>query len=142
MSSAAASAATAGVPDDVGFRVRPITNCPHAAAHATLREVATPLPPCTDCGVTDEVWICLTCGFPGCSRYHAGHGAAHADAAAHPIAMSTSDSSIWCYACDAYLDVFNIPALHGAFAAVYTARFGEPPVLPVLQLSGCGAGSG
>lgn len=49
---------------------------------------------------------------------------------AHAIALSYADMSIWCYCCEAYLDVFSIRPLHAPFGALYRARFGEEPQLP------------
>lgn len=56
--------------------------------------------------------------------------AAPGEAGAHAIALSYADMSIWCYCCEAYLDVFSIRALHAPFRVLYMARFGEEPALP------------
>ena len=118
-----------------GFRVHPITQGPHANT-PEFTALSTPPrpspPPCAACGATGEVWVCLACGAVGCSRYIEGHGAAHAAAAGHPLALSLADMSVWCYGCEAYLDVFNMRALHGVFALLYEDKFGEPPALPAV----------
>jgi hypothetical protein len=42
---------------------------------------------------------------------------------------------VWDHNLDAYLDVFNIPALQPAFAAVHLAKFGEPASFPTPSSS-------
>jgi hypothetical protein len=101
-------------------------------------------PVCEECGL-DEVWRCLeaSCGSLRCSRYREGHAAAHAASQpSHCVAISLSDLSIWCFACNDYLDVFAVRELHEAFAAVYRARFGEEPKLPGRGGGAGGAGAG
>ena len=51
------------------------------------------------------------------------------------IHLSLSDLSVWDHNLDAYLDVFNIPALQPAFAAVHLAKFGEPASFPTPSSS-------
>jgi hypothetical protein len=118
-----------------GFEVAAITSCPHVALGVGLTEAA--LPPagsplaCSTCGDASEAWVCLACGHVGCSRFVASHGAAHHESSGHPLAVGLADMSTWCYACAAYLDVFNLPALHPPFRLLYRRRFdGEEPALP------------
>jgi uncharacterized UBP type Zn finger protein len=40
----------------------------------------------------------------GCSRYQQKHMLAHHDNVGHHIALSLSDHSFYCYACDSYID--------------------------------------
>lgn len=80
--------------------------------------------PCSTCGSTVENWTCLFSGETFCSRYVHKHGLAHwhdtksaaeasltvADAAAgkealgHHLTISQSDLSVWCHACQAYVE--------------------------------------
>lgn len=61
---------------------------------------------------------------------------------AHSIAVSLADMSVWCYDCEAYLDVFRVKALHAPFAAIYRRKFGCEPSLPGwVGMSESGAGS-
>jgi uncharacterized UBP type Zn finger protein len=63
---------------------------------------------------SQENWICLQCGVIRCSRYVNGHGIAHYevtvtsdpgdDHAGHCVGVSLADLSVWCYACQAYLE--------------------------------------
>ena len=136
-----------------GFRVRPITNCPHvaeaalaevdvgaAAAAATAADAGAPAaaPPCADCGAEGEVLVCLSCEGVHCSRHVAGHGEVHATESGHVLVLSLADMSVWCYACDAYLDTFRLPRLHALFAKYYRAKFGEEPALPAPRGAGAG----
>lgn len=100
-----------------------------------------------------ENWVCLNCCNTGCSRYVKGHGLKHAQEAEplaaaaaaggagagsggggdikHPIAISLSDLSIWCYSCEVYLDAFNNGALQPYFAFYHKEAHGSKPELPV-----------
>ena len=37
---------------------------------------------------------------------------------------------MWCYGCDAYLDVYNIATLQPAYSALHTLKFGAAPRMP------------
>lgn len=51
-----------------------------------------------------ENWLCLQCGTVRCSRYVNGHAREHFEAEKqHPLAVSLSDLSIWCYDCNSYV---------------------------------------
>lgn len=135
---AAEDAAPAGA---LGFAVTALSEYAGIEAHlGTPPEPGTPAHDtllagkCTTCG-HEEAWVCLQCFSVLCSRYAAGHAAAHAEGTGHDVAVSLSDMSVWSFGKGAYLDVFNIHALHTAFAVVYEARWGEPPQLPVITLS-------
>jgi len=39
-----------------------------------------------------------------CGRYINGHMMLHAPSASHPLTLSFSDLSVWCYVCEAYID--------------------------------------
>lgn len=42
--------------------------------------------------------------------------------------------SVWCFACDAYLDAQVIEKLRGVYETAYMLKFGEPP--PVRTIEG------
>ena len=70
-----------------------------------------------------------------CSRFKNKHMAEHAAATGHLVAVSLSDMSVWCFACDAYLDAFCIRGLHDAFRGAYAAKFdGAEPDLPAAAV--------
>eukprot|EP00928_Gymnodinium_smaydae_P089989 TRINITY_DN73858_c0_g1_i1.p2 TRINITY_DN73858_c0_g1~~TRINITY_DN73858_c0_g1_i1.p2 ORF type:complete len:202 (+),score=46.44 TRINITY_DN73858_c0_g1_i1:81-608(+) len=118
-----------------GVQVFPRTDCPHLGACPALQSPPASLPEtvrearCAQCG-EDEVWLCGSCGVSLCSRYKNQHMVAHSKAEGHAVGLSLSDLSFWCFECDAYLDVYKIPALHALYAAAHTAKFGSPPSLP------------
>jgi len=132
------------------FAVEPKLNCPHfsldnsllsperwclqPASSPTPARPYEPLvlnaeaPPCAACGECDENWVCLGCLQIGCSRYRHGHALEHFQASGHSLAVSLSDLSVMCYACDKYVKhELAKPALR----AIYYSKFGE--VLPESQ---------
>jgi histone deacetylase 6 len=90
--------------------------------------------PCSECGCVQENWVCLVCYSVSmqtlepichgmsvyykvpesekyshclqvhCGRYINGHMMLHAHSASHPLTLSFSDLSVWCYVCEAYID--------------------------------------
>ena len=80
--------------------------------------------PCADGCPCGENWVCLFCAGTRCSRYVNGHCLAHwkqtaaeqertltvaeaskgKQALGHHLAISLSDLSVWCYACEAYVE--------------------------------------
>lgn len=48
--------------------------------------------------------------------------AEHSPASEHPLALSFSDISVWCFECDAYIDN---PRLHKFKNLVHRSKFGE-----------------
>lgn len=102
------------------FAVDPKTDCPHVIAGLgdTLNvDVATP---CNKCNDGSENWLCLKCSAVSCSRYVKGHAAEHFEESGHVIAVSFSDLSIWCYACESYI---KSPLLSTVWKAVYASKF-------------------
>ncbi len=112
------------------FAVTPKYDCPHVATGFVLRPVTEKevedlaKSPCTGCGDDSENWICLTCYHVCCSRYVQSHMVHHFESTNHPIVVSLSDLSFWCYKCDSYI-VSN--ELNPCKNALYKAKFGEAP---------------
>ncbi|XP_076447342.1 protein deacetylase HDAC6-like [Babylonia areolata] len=87
------------------YAVQPRPWCPHVPS-------VRPLPPggldtrlpCEDCGDSKENWVCLTCYKVFCSRYVNEHMLFHSVAEEHLMVLSYSDLSVWCYACNDYID--------------------------------------
>ena len=85
------------------FAVSPKTDCPH------IRDIYPNMidkritSPCQECGDIKENWICLQCGSIFCSRYVNEHMAQHNESSSHPIALSFTDLSFWCYDCESYV---------------------------------------
>lgn len=87
------------------FAVIPLRECPHLDS---IRDVpASGIDvhlPCVECGSIAENWICLQCYIIHCARNINQHGVLHAEKMEHPLALSFSDLSVWCYKCEAYID--------------------------------------
>ncbi|KAM3618744.1 uncharacterized protein V6R79_024434 [Siganus canaliculatus] len=112
-----------GGTDGALYVVDPLSWCPHLDA-------VKPLPPsgvdvfqlCHDCGSDSENWICLTCYQVFCGRYVSGHMVAHGSGSEHPLVLSFSDLSVWCYLCESYI---HNQVLSEAKNAAHCAKFGE-----------------
>lgn len=104
------------------YAVVPLTWCPHLleinAAPDLTRVQAHQS--CSRCQDRSENWICLTCLGVFCSRYVRGHMAEHFDATVHPMTLSFSDLSVWCYVCDSYVDNDLLVAFK---EAAYASKF-------------------
>ncbi|KAL3893209.1 MAG: hypothetical protein SGPRY_014388, partial [Prymnesium sp.] len=117
--------------EDRGGAVAPVC-CPHLTSDSSLVSARSLLPgqPCEQCGASGENWLCLHCGESRCSRYVKAHCLAHWQASraeaqpalGHHLAISLSDLSVWCYACEAY--VLN-EAVTPHVAALQERKFGS-----------------
>ncbi|XP_068454722.1 histone deacetylase 6 [Clinocottus analis] len=109
------------------YVVEPLSWCPHLDA-------VKPLPPsgidvfqsCQDCGSDAENWTCLTCYQVLCGRYVNEHMVTHGVVSEHPMVLSFSDLSVWCYLCESYV---HHQILFEAKNAAHCCKFGEeiPP---------------
>lgn len=88
------------------FAVMPLSDCPHLSAHVKElpREGIDVKSPCQECGSTEENWVCLECYTVHCARSVNAHGMHHEENTGHPLTLSFSDISVWCYACESYID--------------------------------------
>eukprot|EP00767_Chilomastix_cuspidata_P001650 gnl/Chilomastix_cuspidata/1775.p1 GENE.gnl/Chilomastix_cuspidata/1775~~gnl/Chilomastix_cuspidata/1775.p1 ORF type:complete len:736 (+),score=107.37 gnl/Chilomastix_cuspidata/1775:183-2390(+) len=77
---------------------------------------------CVECGINENLWICLDCGAVGCGRAQygvvgAGHAKRHAEHCGHSVALKLGTISasgapeIYCYACDSDISVEKPTAL-------------------------------
>ena len=57
---------------------------------------------CAECGVDDNLWMCLICGHVGCGRYGGGHAAEHFRDSQHPFAIELDTQRVWDYVGDEY----------------------------------------
>ncbi|KAK2850937.1 hypothetical protein Q5P01_007213 [Channa striata] len=111
------------------YVVDPLSWCPHLN---TVRPVPPSgvdvFLPCQDCGSDAENWICLTCYQVFCGRYVNEHMVTHGVTAEHPVVLSFSDLSVWCYLCEAYVHNKDV---YEAKNAAHCAKFGEeiPPLM-------------
>jgi len=91
-----------------GFAVYPLPWCPHLQglpSEDSLPETVNTAAPCQNCGDARENWLCLHCFQINCSRYINEHQLSHYFCnLSHPLALSFSDLSVWCFECDSYVD--------------------------------------
>lgn len=94
-----------------GFQIEPKKDCPHFRAqhYENVRQELEKCQKqffelaCKSCKNIGENWICLECVQVFCSRYVKGHMMLHNEETKHPIALSFSDASFWCYDCESYI---------------------------------------
>ncbi|XP_051157259.1 histone deacetylase 6-like [Leptopilina boulardi] len=87
------------------FAIIPKTDCTHLSAISKVSEEDIDIyKPCGECSSLSENWICLKCYSIHCARNINKHALIHAQETHHPIALSFSDLSVWCYLCEAYID--------------------------------------
>ncbi|KAJ1265503.1 hypothetical protein BS78_08G080800 [Paspalum vaginatum] len=120
------------------------TSCPHLgtmpppAGAEDLDRVPQPGSPCSRCHHPAENWLCLICKDVLCSRFINKHMLCHYQESGHCLALSFSDLSVWCFACDSYLDVQAILELRPVYEIAHLLKFGERPPfrsVEVLALS-------
>ncbi|XP_051185392.1 uncharacterized protein [Lolium perenne] len=119
------------------------TSCPHlpampAASADELARVPAPDSQCSRCHHPSENWFCLICKDVLCSRFINKHMLHHFQETGHCLALSFSDLSVWCFACDSYLDAQSILELRPVYEVAHLLKFGERPPfrsLEVLDLS-------
>ncbi|XP_072989548.1 uncharacterized protein [Typha latifolia] len=95
--------------------------------------------PCSRCQNPTENWLCLSCKDVLCSRFVNKHMLNHHQETGHCISLSFSDLSVWCFACESYLDVQMIQQLQPVYEIAHLLKFGQrPPFRSVGDLSSCG----
>ncbi|XP_078438448.1 zinc finger (C3HC4-type RING finger) family protein [Wolffia australiana] len=58
---------------------------------------------CTVCETTENLWMCVTCGFVGCGRYRGGHAIKHWKETQHCYSLEIETQRVWDYAGDNYV---------------------------------------
>jgi BRCA1-associated protein len=58
---------------------------------------------CFVCQTSENVWICLLCGFVGCGRYKEGHAINHWKETQHCYSLELETQRVWDYAGDNYV---------------------------------------
>eukprot|EP00850_Spirogloea_muscicola_P006964 SM000034S12718 [mRNA] locus=s34:329394:330217:- [translate_table: standard] len=127
----AALAAALGGDGDGGVWVEARASCPHAsdAAETAPRGLPRFDAPCARCSDGAENWVCLSCCRVLCGRFVNGHMRQHAGESGHPLALSFRDLSVWCFACDSYIDAQLVSQLRPLYEAYHLMKFGTkaPP---------------
>jgi len=52
---------------------------------------------CHRCGITNTLWVCLSCGVVGCGRYTLKHAEEHFTLTGHPYSLELATMRIWDY---------------------------------------------
>ncbi|KAF9675816.1 hypothetical protein SADUNF_Sadunf09G0072600 [Salix dunnii] len=101
------------------------TSCDHLGSLSSdLAHIPTPDTPCN-------------------SRFVNKHMLQHTQQINHCLALSYSDLSVWCFACDSYLDAQVIMQLRPVYETAYILKFGEAPPFRSVECSkGDQAGGG
>lgn len=105
------------------FAVVPLSYCPHLELIKEIKPAAEKVDaykPCSTCTDGSENWICLSCYETFCSRYVNNHMVDHYEKHKHPMALSFSDISVWCYECDSYV---HNSILSEAKELAYSSKF-------------------
>lgn len=105
------------------FAVIPLRDCPHLKElnPDNIPDKISTNAPCTGCESSVENWVCLLCFNVCCGRYINEHAIEHATVTEHPLALSFSDLSVWCYKCESYVDN---PVLYPYKNLVHQDKFG------------------
>uniref|UniRef100_A0A670YP58 Protein deacetylase HDAC6 n=1 Tax=Pseudonaja textilis TaxID=8673 RepID=A0A670YP58_PSETE len=86
------------------YVVTPLPWCPHLSSVLPVPPVGLNVwEPCAECGSEMENWVCLVCYKVCCGRYINQHMLDHNKESGHPLVLSFSDLSAWCYDCQAYI---------------------------------------
>ncbi|MBA0799136.1 hypothetical protein Gohar_009668 [Gossypium harknessii] len=72
---------------------------------------------------------------PCSSRFVNKHMLEHYQQTTHSIALSFSDLSVWCFACDSYLDAQLIQQLRPFHETAYILKFGQAPPFRSVESS-------
>ncbi|CCW60728.1 unnamed protein product [Phytomonas sp. EM1] len=71
--------------------------------HSQTSTIAQKQVKCQDCKQSGDPWICLICGYVGCSRYQAMHAKEHCIAKQHFFSINLLTQQIWDYYSDAFV---------------------------------------
>ncbi|KAL6629059.1 hypothetical protein ACP70R_028824 [Stipagrostis hirtigluma subsp. patula] len=58
---------------------------------------------CSICGTSENLWICVICGYVGCGRYKGGHAIEHWKETQHCYSLELETQKVWDYAGDNYV---------------------------------------
>ncbi|XP_058105951.1 BRAP2 RING ZnF UBP domain-containing protein 1 [Magnolia sinica] len=64
-------------------------------------------PTCSVCETSENLWICVICGFVGCGRYKEGHAIRHWKDTQHCYSLDLETQRVWDYVGDTYVHRLN-----------------------------------
>ncbi|XP_033218700.1 histone deacetylase 6 isoform X3 [Belonocnema kinseyi] len=109
--------------DDDKFAIIPKRNCPHLNTVNDVPKSGIDVhSSCEICANISENWICLQCYSVCCARNINQHALMHEQHTRHPLTLSFSDLSVWCYRCESYIDD---PILYAVRNATHKNKFGQ-----------------
>eukprot|EP01034_Spumella_vulgaris_P029735 gene29735-36830_t len=66
---------------------------------------------CLDCGLKDNIWLCMLCSYTGCGRYKAQHAQQHYLSSGHTLSLELVSGRIWDYHSDTFAHIDDSAAL-------------------------------
>mmetsp|Transcript_32200 Transcript_32200/g.62982 ORF Transcript_32200/g.62982 Transcript_32200/m.62982 type:complete len:589 (+) Transcript_32200:70-1836(+) len=107
-------------------------SCPHAKQSINLSLLAKsnvhPMKntcSVSECGNTEENFVCTTCAAVFCGRWRHAHMVQHNKETGHNISLGFADLSFWCYGCDSYLHHLTIRPVYDAYGIFHQRKFDE-----------------
>ncbi|XP_044968260.1 BRAP2 RING ZnF UBP domain-containing protein 1-like [Hordeum vulgare subsp. vulgare] len=82
------------------------SSCPVCQFCQKLSEAPTN-PTCSVCQTSENLWICVICGFVGCGRYKEGHSIRHWKGTQHCYSLDLETQRVWDYVGDSYVHRLN-----------------------------------
>lgn len=70
-------------------------------------------PTCSICGTSENLWICIICGFIGCGRYKERHAIQHWRNTQHCYSLDLETQRVWDYVGDTYVHRLNQSKANG-----------------------------
>ncbi|XP_002964385.2 BRCA1-associated protein isoform X2 [Selaginella moellendorffii] len=68
---------------------------------------------CSVCPTSENLWVCVICGFVGCGRYKEGHAIRHWKETRHCCSLELESQRVWDYVGDNYVHRFILSKTDG-----------------------------
>lgn len=90
--------------NDAGWDHIGKADCPHLGRR--VEGIRSEFTACQECGVEQDLRLCLVCGYVGCCESRGGHDTIHFMETRHPLIRPhrCDYDWLWCYECQAYLE--------------------------------------
>ncbi|CAE7538040.1 Brap, partial [Symbiodinium microadriaticum] len=90
---------------------------------------------CGVCGLHENLWTCLQCGYVGCGRYTAQHAKKHFHNKGHPFSLELVSQRIWDYVNDTFVHIDPYAVFSQTLADMDASREHSDRTPLVLQSS-------